>query len=156
MAAIRCQSRPRAAPTNRLSGYTRRHKATVGYGESRGHKGVPTYLAGDDMIKRLLILLAGLILVYNISLASDTKKQFDLYISVPDEFSYVSLNPVSPIDYYTEGYSKGFREALEKHLGKEEMIPEKVSGHGEFISGHYNGFKNGASQLLKLKQELTD
>jgi hypothetical protein len=108
------------------------------------------------MNKSSLILLAVLVLVSNISLASDSKKQFDLHISVPDKFSYLSLSSISPIDRYTEGYSKGFREALEKHRDKEEMVPEKVSGHGEFISGHYDGFKNASSQILKLKKELTE
>ncbi len=97
-----------------------------------------------------------IILVSDICLASDGKKQFDLHVSVPKRFSYVSLSfPAGPIDRYVEGYTKGFREALERFRDNKEMIPEKVSGHGEFISGHYEGFKNASAQLLKLKKELS-
>jgi hypothetical protein len=108
------------------------------------------------MKRRVLILLTIFMLIAVTGLAEKNKKQFDLHILVPSKFSYIGMGPVSPINRYIEGYSKGFREALEKFRDKREMTPEKVSGWGEFISGHYDGFINASSQLRQFKKEMNE
>jgi hypothetical protein len=84
----------------------------------------------------------------------NVSNQFDLHVIVPHQFSTISLDFDSPIQRYIEGYSTGFKEALKKYSKSQEMKPEKVSGWGEFISGHYDGFRNASMQIKELQKTM--
>jgi hypothetical protein len=109
-------------------------------------------------MKRKFIISFCLLTLLSIhSYAGDSQKQFDLHITVPDAFSYISANNYpGPIDRYLSGYERGFQEALENYKYKEEIAPDTVNGWGEFIRGHSDGFKNAESQLRKFEKQMTE
>jgi hypothetical protein len=111
----------------------------------------------SDMKRKLIIFLL-LLMFYSVhGYAGDSKKDFDLHVTIPDQFSYIGAKGYpGSIDRYIEGYTKGFQEALETYEYKKEMKPDTVSGWGEFISAHYAGFKNAESQLRKFEKEMSE
>jgi hypothetical protein len=109
-------------------------------------------------MKRKLIIFLPLLIFYSfLSYAGDSRKEFNLHITIPDQFSYIGAQGYpGSIDRYVEGYTKGFQEALKTYEYKKEMKPDTVSGWGEFISGHFDGFKNAESQLRKFEKEMSE
>ena len=66
------------------------------------------------------------------------------------EFASISIVGEGPIERYLAGYKLGFIEALVKYKRNEEMVPEKVSGWGYFISGHDIGFNAAREQISAM------